>query len=210
MFPRVYPILDGAILQQRGVALRQAAEALLEGGASILQLRWKDFFSAEVFQHAEEIGRLCLQAGATFVVNDRADMALLLNAGLHVGQDDLTPSQARTVIGPDRLLGVSTHNQIQFAKATSEPVHYLAIGPIYATASKTNPDPIVGTLELARLRELTDKPLIAIGGIDLSNSQDVFRAGADSVAIISGLYPVGCSKATIRERFEEWQRTAGQ
>ena len=106
-----------------------------------------------------------------------------------MGQDDLPPAAARTVIGPEATLGFSTHNEKQLREANSEPVDYIALGPIFSTGSKRNPDPVVGLEELARLRPIASKPLVAIGGITLDNSRAVLDAGADSVAVISALLP---------------------
>jgi thiamine-phosphate pyrophosphorylase len=122
------------------------------------------------------------------IMNDRADLCLAANFdGLHIGQDDLSPESARSIIGPDRWLGVSTHNPEQLAEADKTSADYLAIGPIFATRSKQNPDPVVGLEGLRRARELTRKPLVAIGGITRSNAASVIAAGADSVAVISDL-----------------------
>jgi thiamine-phosphate pyrophosphorylase len=121
-------------------------------------------------------------------MNDRADLCLAANFdGLHIGQDDLSPASARSIIGPDRWLGVSTHNTEQLAEADKTSADYLAIGPIFATRSKENPDPVVGLEGLRRARELTRKPLVAIGGITRSNAASVISAGADAVAVISDL-----------------------
>src|SRR5262249_51808870 len=137
------------------------------------------------------------------VVNDRADLAVLFGAILHLGQDDLPPAAARRVTGPNVRIGFSTHNETQLRSADAEPVDYLAIGPIFGTASKQNPDPVVGIRELARLRPLTAKPLVAIGGITRSNATAVIDAGADSVAIIGDLFP---EEGTIETRVVEWVR----
>ena len=127
--PRVYPILDSDALDRRGIALEAAAAAFLEGGAGILQLRHKGHWSRAIFESARKIAALCREAGATFVVNDRADFAMLLGAGLHVGQDDLPPRDARNLIGGEALLGFSSHNPAQLCAAGGEPVDYVALGP---------------------------------------------------------------------------------
>ena len=128
--PAIYPILDTTSLARRGCPVETAAHALLDGGAGILQFRHKGPFARAVFQVAERVAELCRRAGALYVINDRADVALLLDAGLHVGQDDLPPGDARRLIGPGRLLGFSTHNAAQFAAALAEPADYLAFGPV--------------------------------------------------------------------------------
>jgi thiamine-phosphate pyrophosphorylase len=180
--PAFYPILDAD-----RISAVPAAEALLEAGARILQFRHKSFFSRSAFQDASRIAELCRSAGALFVVNDRADIAMLLNAGLHLGQDDLSPADARRILPTPTIIGFSTHNEDQLRAADLEPVDYLAIGPIFATGSKQNPDPVVGLDRLRALRTLTSKPLVAIGGITRANARSVIDAGADSVAVISDL-----------------------
>lgn len=186
--PRVYPILDTGMLARHGLAPVAAAEAALEAGARILQFRHKAFFSRADFSIAQQIAALCRQAGARFVINDRADIAMLLEAGLHLGQEDLPPSAARK-LSDKAFIGFSTHTEQQLIAGNEEPVDYLAIGPIFATGSKANPDPVVGIEELRRLRTLTKKPLVAIGGITRANARQVWKAGADSIAVISDLLP---------------------
>jgi thiamine-phosphate pyrophosphorylase len=182
--PAFYPIIGDVA----------AAEALLDAGARILQFRHKSFFSRQAFEEASRIAELCRHAGALFVVNDRADIAKLLDAALHVGQDDLAPADARRILPSPGIIGFSTHNEQQLLAGILEPVDYLAIGPIFPTRSKLNPDPIVGLDRLRALRALTQKPLVAIGGITRELAPQVFEAGADSVAVISDLFP----------RPEEW------
>jgi thiamine-phosphate pyrophosphorylase len=199
-----YPVLDAALLARRGLPAAQAAEALLEAGARILQFRYKGFFSREAFEDAQRLADICRNAGALFVMNDRADIAALLNAGLHLGQDDLAPRDARKILPPPSIIGFSTHNERQLRDADREPVDYLAIGPIFQTPTKENPDPIVGVERLRTLRPLTKKPLVAIGGITRETAPSVFEAGADSVAIIGDLFPEPCTKAALRSCAEEW------
>jgi len=181
-----------------------AADAVLEGGARILQFRYKGFFSREVFEDAHRVSELCRSAGALFVMNDRADIAMLLGAGLHLGQDDLPPGDARKIMTAGSIIGFSTHNEVQLRAADQEPVDYVAIGPIFTTGTKENPDPVVGVAELRRLRAFTEKPLVAIGGITRENATQVLEAGADAVAVIGDLYPDSCTKAALRSRTEEW------
>jgi thiamine-phosphate pyrophosphorylase len=204
--PRVYPILDTESLDGRSIALETAAAAFLEGGAGILQIRHKQHWSRGFFASARTVARLCREAGAALVVNDRADFALLLDAGLHVGQDDLPPRDARRLMGPDAVIGFSSHNVAQLCAAGGEPVDYVALGPVFATASKLNPDPVTGVEEIRRCRSLVEKPLVAIGGITLENAVDVWRAGADSVAVIAGLLPSPATAHSLRERMEQWQQ----
>jgi thiamine-phosphate pyrophosphorylase len=201
LIPRFYPILDVASAQQRGLEIRSVASEILDAGAVILQFRCKGAFTAEVFADVERIAELCRQKGAVFVVNDRADIAALVGAGVHLGQEDLSPADARKVVGNEALLGFSTHNEMQFRAALTEPADYVAFGPIFGTVSKANPDPVVGLDELRRLRPLTSLPLVAIGGITRTNARSVLDAGADSVAVIGDLFP---DAGTIRQRVEEW------
>ncbi|HTA44901.1 MAG TPA: thiamine phosphate synthase [Bryobacteraceae bacterium] len=202
--PRVYPILDTGTLERLNMDCISAAAAMLEGGARILQLRHKAFWSREIFAQAQKIAALCAEAKATFIVNDRADYATLLRAGLHLGQDDLLPVDARAVIGQDAILGFSTHNPEQMRAAQCEPVDYVAFGPIFTTASKERPDPCVGVEGLRTVRALTPKPLVAIGGITRGNAAMCWDAGADSVAVIADLYPERCSAKSLRDRMIEW------
>jgi thiamine-phosphate pyrophosphorylase len=203
--PRLYPILDTETLSNSGVGVEVAAAAFLEGGAGILQFRHKGHWTREVFAIAQGVARLAREAGAQLVINDRADFAMLLDAGLHLGQHDLAPRDARKLVGPDVLIGHSSHNREQLCAAGGEPVEYVALGPIFNTSSKQNPDPVVGVEELHLCRALLDKPLVAIGGITRNNAADVLRAGADSLAVISGLLPEIATARSIRERMEEWQ-----
>jgi thiamine-phosphate pyrophosphorylase len=204
--PRVYPILDTESFDRRAIALETASAAFLEGGAGILQIRHKSHWSRGFFDSARTVARLCREAGAALVVNDRADFAMLLEAGLHVGQDDLPPRDARRLMGPDASIGFSSHNVNQLCAAGGEPVDYVALGPIFATASKLNPDPVTGVEEIRRCRSLIEKPLVAIGGITQENAVEVLRAGADSVAVIAGLLPDHATAQSLRERMEEWQQ----
>lgn len=206
ILPRFYPILDTALFARSGLDILSAADLILQGGARILQFRHKAHFSRDIFSQAERISKLCHEAGALFVVNDRADVAMLLDAALHIGQDDLPAELARRLVGNHRILGYSTHNEGQLLAASKEPIDYAALGPVFGTSSKENPDPTVGLSEFRRLRALTAHPLVAIGGITRANARDVIRAGADAVAIIGDLVPNPCTPAALRARTEEWLR----
>jgi thiamine-phosphate pyrophosphorylase len=201
--PRFYPILDTATLAQRGLAPVEAAREILAAGASILQFRHKDLWTREIWQCAEAVAAEAARAGAVFVINDRADFARLLNAALHLGQDDLPPAGARRVVGAATPIGFSTHNEAQLRAANAEPVEYLALGPLFGTASKQNPDPVVGLAEFRRLRSLTTKPLAAIGGITRANAREALAAGADSLAVIGDVFP---ESGHVGGRVEEWLR----
>lgn len=206
ILPRFYPILDTEVALRREIDPVRAAQEILDGGARILQFRHKGFLSREVFACLEKIAELARTAGAMLVVNDRADLAKLFAAGLHLGQDDLPPSAARRVVGPDAIVGFSTHNEAQLCAANMEPVDYLALGPIFGTVTKENPDPTVGLDELRRLRPISNRPLVAIGGITRANAMQVLEAGADSVAVIGDLFP---EDGKIWVRAEAWIRLLG-
>ncbi len=194
------------MLERVGFHPTHAAAALLEGGARILQFRHKGFWSHEVFAQAEQIAALCRDAAADFVLNDRADYAGILQCGLHLGQEDLLPADARSVIGDTATIGYSTHSPDQMRAAVCEPVDYVAFGPVFGTASKDRPDPTVGIDGLRTVRALTTKPLVAIGGITPANASLCWNAGADSVAVIAGMLPNPCTKGSIRDRMAEWMR----
>jgi thiamine-phosphate pyrophosphorylase len=184
--PRLYPILDVGRFPSRD-AMLLTAEELISGGATLLQYRNKHATSRQILEDARELKKR-VGASVRLVMNDRADLCLAAEFdGLHVGQEDLSPEGARRVIGPNCWLGVSTHNPEQLKEADATTADYLAIGPVFATSSKDRPDPVVGLDGVGRARQLTRKPLVAIGGITRSNALDVLQAGADSVAVISDL-----------------------
>ena len=202
--PRFYPILDTAAVARAGMDVARSAKTLLEAGVRILQLRHKDLFDRKMFETSRELAEVCRKTGARFVINDRADMAVLLDAALHIGQDDLPPKESRALIGPGRILGLSTHNEAQLLASNNEPLDYIAIGPIFATSSKQNPDTVVGVAELARLRPLTGRPVVAIGGINRENAGSVLQAGANSIAVIGDLFPPGTTLKSLRDQAEQW------
>jgi thiamine-phosphate pyrophosphorylase len=184
--PRLYPVLDAACFPD-AAGMFAAAEQFAAAGVTLLQYRDKSGNARRMLEEAREL-RARLGAGVKFVMNDRADLCLAAGFdGLHVGQDDLSPDAARRIIGPARWLGVSTHNPEQLDEADKSSADYLAIGPVFATTSKANPDPVVGLEGVRRARELTRKPLVAIGGITRTNARSVIEAGADAVAVISDL-----------------------
>lgn len=187
--PKLYAILDTAVYKSKGIRPMDAAEILLNSGIRLMQYRHKAQFTEQRFQEARQIAEASSAAGALFVLNDRSDYARLLHCGVHVGQDDLPPREARKIVGRDVLVGVSTHNEEQLKAAADLPVDYVAIGPVFATGSKANPDPVLGLSELTRFRALVDKPLVAIGGIGVDAALRVLDSGVDSLAVISGLLP---------------------
>ncbi|MBL8178753.1 MAG: thiamine phosphate synthase [Bryobacterales bacterium] len=199
--PKLYPIVDTATLARRNLSPIAFTEALLNAGIRLLQYRHKSHYSRSIFAEAQTIAALCRQAGAQLIIDDRADIARVLHAGVHLGQDDLAPSDARLVIA-DAPLGFSTHNATQLTEAACEPADYLAIGPVFATGSKQNPDPVLGLAPLPALRGLTTRPLVAIGGITLANAERVLATGIDSLAVISDLIP---DTGPLSTRLRDWR-----
>jgi thiamine-phosphate pyrophosphorylase len=184
--PRLYAILDTACFPEARLMF-SAAEEMVAGGVSLLQYRNKSGSAREMLEEASELKRR-LGKQVRLIMNDRADLCLAADFyGMHVGQDDLSPESARRLIGPELVLGISTHNPEQLRDADPTTVDYLAIGPVFATSSKEKPDPVVGLEGVRRARELTRKPLVAIGGITRANAPSVIEAGADAVAVISDL-----------------------
>ncbi len=162
-------------------------EELRAAGVKLLQYRNKKASARQILEDARGL-KASIGQDVRLIMNDRADLCLAAGFdGVHVGQDDLSPESVRALIGPDRWLGVSTHNPEQLREADRTTADYLAIGPIFPTTSKENPDPVVGLDGVRRAREFTRKPLVAIGGITRANARSVIEAGADSVAVISDL-----------------------
>jgi thiamine-phosphate pyrophosphorylase len=175
-------ILDAALLT---VPETECAQRLAAAGVRLLQYRNKQASTRELFESSRRLSSLLIPQGVTFVVNDRADVALASEAsGVHVGQEDLGAGAARSVMGAGKLLGVSTHNLDQFKDAVQTSADYVAVGPVFSTSTKANPDPVVGIELIRRIRRLTEKPIVAIGGITLERAAEVIQAGADSVAVI--------------------------
>ncbi len=184
--PRLYPIVDATFFTTTEDLTVFAGE-LAAGGCTLLQYRNKSGNARASLEQARELKRR-LGGTVKLIMNDRADLCLVAEfAGVHVGQEDLSPESVRGIIGAGRWLGVSTHNPEQVQEADRTSADYLAIGPVFSTSSKERPDPVVGLEGVRRARELTRKPLVAIGGITLGNAASVIEAGADSVAVISDL-----------------------
>jgi thiamine-phosphate pyrophosphorylase len=198
VFPSLYAILDLGVTESAGSPsqLPRAearstlafAKELAAAGVSLIQLRDKHASAAKLFAAAREWTQALNPLGARLIINDRPDIAAMVGAGgVHVGQDDVPVEAARAICGPNRWVGVSTHNLDQFRAALGTSADYIAFGPIFPTASKQNPDPVVGLDLFRQSRALTRKPLVAIGGITLDSAADVYRAGADSLAVIRDL-----------------------
>jgi thiamine-phosphate pyrophosphorylase len=213
LFP-LYAILDADVAARAGWTLLDLASACLAGGAMVLQVRAKTAAGGWLLDTAAAIVERAHQSGALVLVNDRADIARLAGAdGVHVGQDDLTPAAARTVVGNAALVGLSTHTPDHIAAALEQPISYLAIGPVFGTSTKSTGYDAVGLAGVRRARESlearetvnrTRRPplpvisLVAIGGITLDTATDVLRAGAGSVAVISDLLSTGDPEARVR------------
>jgi thiamine-phosphate pyrophosphorylase len=186
VLPRLYPILDAGCFPN-ALGLITAAEELASAGVTLVQYRNKSGNARVMLEQARELKKH-LGDSIRLIMNDRADLALMAEFdGVHVGQDDLSPESVRKIIGPERWLGVSTHHPEQVRDADLTSADYLAIGPVFSTSSKEKPDPVVGLEGVRRARRLTEKPLVAIGGITRGNAASVIEAGADSVAVISDL-----------------------
>jgi thiamine-phosphate pyrophosphorylase len=214
VFPPLYAIIDAALLKTSELSF---AEMMAESGVELLQYRNKRASSKELFEASQAISaRLSAldKPGAyepRFIVNDRADIALLVNAqGVHVGQQDLGVEEARAIVGRDRWVGVSTHSLEQLDTAEKTSANYIAFGPIFPTATKENPDPVVGLELLREARQHTRKPLVAIGGITLERAADTFRAGADSLAVARDLMASENPAARARLFFREAARARGE
>jgi len=197
MFPRLYAIIEPTLLTISELAL---AEALAESGVELIQYRNKTGSSRQIFETSSQLSRLLKPLGTRLIVNDRPDIALLTGAaGVHVGQEDLGVEDARAVCGRERWVGVSTHSLDQVTAADRTSADYIAFGPIFPTSTKQNPDAVVGTELLRHARKLTDKPMVAIGGITLERAAEVYRAGADSLAVIRDLICAPNPPARARE-----------
>jgi thiamine-phosphate pyrophosphorylase len=197
VFPRLYAIIDPTLLTSSELDL---AEALAGSGVELIQYRNKTASSRQFFEISRQLSIVLGSRGVRLIVNDRPDIALLAGAGgVHVGQEDLSVEDTRAICGPDRWVGVSTHTLEQLAAADRTSADYVALGPIFPTATKKNPDPVVGTELLRKARQMTKKPLVAIGGITLERAAEVYRAGADSLAVIRDLICVPNPAVRARE-----------
>ena len=210
---RLNAILDDDAARSAGRDLMDVAAQFLEGGATFIQLRAKRRSSRWLLDAAERLVEMAKPSGATIVVNDRADVARLAGAsGVHVGQEDLAPADVRRLIGPERLIGFSTHTIAQIEAAVEQPIDYVAVGPVFGTASKDTGYEAVGlTLveEAARRAQPRGLPVVAIGGITLDRAADVIRAGAASVAIISDLLSTGDPRARVSQYLDRLAQVRG-
>ena len=201
--PRLYPILDAGLLLRAGLSIEGFARELREAGIRFLQYRDKEATDKVVLERAALLRTIFPVCESCLILNDRVSLVSTARYdGIHVGQEDLSPAQTRATLGPEVLIGVSTHSEDQLRRATHSPADYVAIGPVFATASKLDPDPVVGLDGVRAARAMTAKPLVAIGGITRSNCAAVIQAGANSVAVISDLIPrPGSSTGELVEEF---------
>jgi thiamine-phosphate pyrophosphorylase len=196
--PGFYAVVDAEVASAHGWTLVDLAAAVFDGGATLVQIRAKSLPSSQLLEASRQVVALAASHRASVVVNDRADVAVLSGAaGVHVGQDDVSPHDARAIVGPDRLVGVSTHSADQVAVAALAPVSYIAVGPIFATTTKQTGYDAVG-LDLLRRAASTGKDVVAIGGVTLDRVNQVIGAGATSVAVITDLLVGG--DPTLRTR----------
>ncbi len=201
----LYPIVDPAGHPHRDHL--SLAEAVLRGGAPFLQLRCKQLDSRAFLDCARAVQRLCVGFGAQLLINDRADIAALVGAlGVHLGQEDVPPALIRPWLGSSAVIGCSTHNLSQARVAAQQgEVDYIAVGPIFPTASKENPDPVVGLDGLRRIRQAVALPIVAIGGITADTAAEVLAAGADAVAMIGAIAHSDDPAGTVRRLLEQLQ-----
>jgi thiamine-phosphate pyrophosphorylase len=200
VLPRLYVILDASVGASGEL---EKARILAEGGVRLVQYRAKKQSSGEQSRIASDLARYFAPRGVNLIINDRPDIALLAGAaGVHVGQEDLTVGDARQLVGPDKWVGVSTHNSEQVSRARETSADYIAVGPIFATRTKENPDPVAG-LEMVRVaRGMTIKPIVAIGGMTLEGARQALAAGADSVAVVSDIWLAADPQERIRRYLE--------
>ena len=201
MFPsvKVYPITNVRLTK---LSHAEQVTRLIEGGATLIQLREKDLSAREFFRQAQAAIEVARPHGVRIIINDRVDVALAVGAdGVHLGQHDMPPHAARTILGAEALIGFSTHNPAQAINASQQPIDYLAIGPIFPTSSKADPDPVVGLAGLHEVRNrVGDFPIVAIGGITAENIEDVFKGGADCAAVLGAVLSDPLNIASRMER----------
>lgn len=208
LFPPIYPIIDSTVPEDRAI---QFAEQLAGAGVQLMQLRLKSASAAAMYAQARALLGYLDSRGVRLIVNDRPDIAAIAGAGgVHVGQDDLPVEAARQICGNTRWVGVSTHNLAQLREADLTSADYIAVGPVFPTASKSNPDPVIGVDLVHAARQLTRKPLVAIGGITAETAEQVYRAGADSLAVISDLINAADPVARVRAYAAAFDRARGR
>lgn len=212
MLPRLYAILDVDLTHASGLEPRRVLDAWISVGVRLIQLRAKRLTFGPLVTMADEMAGECRRAGTLFIVNDRVDVAALVSAsGVHLGQDDLSPADARAMLSGDPLIGLSTHSDAQMAAALASAATYLAVGPVFQTPTKEKPDPAIGLEGVSRLTSAargSGRPVVAIGGITLQTAPAVLDAGADSVAVVSDLLS-GVDEAGVAGRARAFIRALG-
>jgi thiamine-phosphate pyrophosphorylase len=202
--PRLYPIADKAALDAHGITVRAFAQEMAQAGVGVLQYRDKVGAPADVLRAAAEIAAEFAGEDCLLIMNDRPDLALLAGWGVHVGHEDMSPADVRRLMGVRAcVIGVSTHDETQMIAADAGDADYIAVGPVFATGSKADAEPVVGLEGVRRARALTRKPLVAIGGITRENARSVIDAGADSVAVIGALLAAAGQPGRIAKDFLE-------
>lgn len=197
VFPRLYAIIDAVLLRTSELAF---AEMMAESGVKLIQYRNKRISSRGLFEISQQLVRFLKPRGVKYVVNDRPDVAAMVEAeAVHVGQEDLGVEEARAICGGARWVGVSTHTLEQVRRAAETSADYIAVGPIFHTETKDNSDAVVGVGFIRQARRLTEKPLVAIGGITVERAREVYRAGADSVAVARDLLCAADPVSRVRE-----------
>jgi thiamine-phosphate pyrophosphorylase len=190
--PRLYAIVDAETIASRGIGLQAFVQELRDGGVTLLQYRDKQGSKGQILENAGVISEIFSATTATLVMNDSPELAAQAGwSAVHVGQGDVAVAEARCVMPAGSLIGCSTHTPEQVIGTDAAGADYIAIGPVFATSSKFNPEPVVGLEGVRQARSLTRRPLVAIGGITLQNAASVIEAGADSVAVIGALLQPG-------------------
>ena len=201
--PRIYPITDARL---SGLSHAEQVKRLIAGGASLIQLREKYASPRDFYEASAQTIKIARPLGVKIIINDRVDIALALSAdGVHLGQDDMPPDEARKILGKDAIIGYSTHSVEQIREALNLNIDYIAFGPIFPTQTKDDPDEVVGLEKLREVRGLMDEfPLVAIGGINRANLPIVIGSGADSVAMIGAIVAEPAyMESRLRELFQE-------
>lgn len=198
--PRIYAITSREL---SGLSHHEQCVRLIAGGVELIQIREKSLNSDELFDDVTKCVVLGREHGVKILINDRVDIVMACDAdGVHLGQTDMSVADARQLLGPEKMIGTSTHNEAEVRDALTTDADYIAIGPVFGTTTKDNPDPTLGIEGFKRLRQMvSDRPVVAIGGINSTNYQDVFSAGADSVAVIGALYS---SDGSIESNFRHF------
>jgi thiamine-phosphate pyrophosphorylase len=201
---RLYSIVDDGLLRQRGIGLGRVAEELKAAGVTLLQYRNKVGAPQSIVRDAAMVWEVLVGSGCRLILNDHADLVASAGFdGVHVGQGDLSAEEARRVVGAERWVGISTHNEAQVGIANETSADYVAVGPVFATGTKLDAEPVIGLEGVRRARALTKKPIVAIGGITRENARSAIEAGADSVAVISGLIVEGETVEKVARDFLE-------